>query len=138
MRRPIAIACLLAFLSVPTFAADCPVESMAPSEVEKLIVAAPGCEQSLKIFQSCGMGASSDVRLGGVVTEKCEAAFEGRLSGAERRAYSRAQAICEKKYQRETGSMYRSFEAFCFAEAAARMAKQVARPTAAKPGRPDR
>jgi hypothetical protein len=136
MHRLVAACSFLALLTVPAFAADCPVESMAPAEVEKLIVAAPGCERSLKIFQSCGMGASSDVRLGGVVTEKCEAVFEGRLSAAQKRAYSRAQAICGKKYEKETGTMYRSFEAFCSAEAAARVARQFSKTSPARPAKP--
>jgi hypothetical protein len=61
MSRSIAIASLLAMLAVPAIAADCPVESLLPSEVEKLVVAAPTCEQGLAIFESCGMGGMSDV-----------------------------------------------------------------------------
>lgn len=124
MRRLIAIVQTLAALSVAASAADCPVESMAPSEVEKLILAAPTCEQGLKIFESCGMGSMSDVTLGGVVIEKCEAVFEGKLSAAQRRSYDRAQKACDRKYARESGSEYRSLTAFCSAGAAGRMAKQ--------------
>src|ERR1700752_444407 len=104
MNRPIPIATVLAMLSAPAVAADCPVASMAPSEVEKLIVAAPSCEQGLKIFESCGMGGMSYVILGGVVIEKCEAVFEGKLTAAQRRSYDRAQKACDRKYARETSS----------------------------------
>jgi hypothetical protein len=127
MRRLLAIAHTFAVLSVPASAADCPVASMAPSEVEKLIAAAATCEQGLKIFESCGMGGMSDVTLGGVIIEKCEAVFEGKLSAAQRRSYDRAQKACDRKYARETGSEYRSLTAFCSAKAAGRMAKQFSK-----------
>jgi hypothetical protein len=127
MDRLITITSLVALLSFPATADDCPVESMAPSEVRKLIVAAPSCAQGLKIFESCGMGATSDVILGGVVIEKCEAEFEGKLSAAQRRSYDRAQAACDRKYAREQGSEYRSLTAFCAAAAAGRMAKQFSK-----------
>jgi hypothetical protein len=127
MRRSIAIVSMLAVLSVSAAAAECPVESLSPSEVEKLIVAAPTCEQGLKIFESCGMGGMSDVILGGVVIEKCEAVFEGKLSAAQRRSYDRANKACDRKYARETGSEYRSLTAFCSAAVAGRMAKQFSK-----------
>ena len=127
MRRVIAFATGLAAFAGPAKAADCPVVSMAPSEVEKRIVAAPTCEQGLKIFESCGMGGMSDVILGGVVIEKCEAVFEGKLSAARKRSYDRAQKVCDRKYARETGSEYRSLTAFCSAAVAGRMAKQFSK-----------
>lgn len=133
MSRLIAIVPLLAMLAVPAIAAECPVESLSPSEVEKLIVAAPTCEQGLKIFEGCGMGGMSDVILGGVVIEKCEAVFEGKLSTAQKRSYDRAQKACDRKYARESGSEYRSLTAFCSAAAAGRMAKQFSK--AATPAR---
>ena len=135
MNRPISIATVLAMLSAPAVAADCPVASMAPSEVEKLIVAAPSCEQGLKIFESCGMGGMSDVILGGVVIEKCEAVFEGKLSAAQRRSYDRAQKACDRKYAREAGSEYRSLTAFCSAAAAGRMAQQFSKASPAAPAK---
>jgi hypothetical protein len=50
--------------------------------------------------------------------------FEGKLSAARDRAYRRAKTVCEQKYEEEDGTMCRSFEAFCYAQAAHRMAKQ--------------
>ncbi len=124
MRRRIAVAPLVAMLATPAIATECPVASMAPSEVEKLILAAPGCDEALKIFESCGMGATSDLILGKFVVEKCEAIFEGKLSAAQRRNYERAQGACDGKYAGETGSEYRSLTAFCRAAAARRMARE--------------
>ncbi|MDQ8732233.1 hypothetical protein [Bradyrhizobium sp. LHD-71] len=135
MHRPLVAASLLVLSFAPAVAEDCPVKSMAPAEVEKLILAAPSCEQGLKIFQSCGMGGTSDVIVGAVVVVKCEAVFEGKLSARQQRAYDRAQAACDKKYASESGSMYRSLTAFCSAEAAARMAKQVSKTVPATPAK---
>lgn len=118
---------MLAALGVPAAAADCPVESLTPSEVEKRIVAAPTCAEGLRIFESCGMGGMSDVILGGVVIEKCEAVFEGKLSAAQQRGYDRANKACDRKYARETGSEYRSLTAFCSAKVAGRTAKQFSK-----------
>jgi hypothetical protein len=131
------IVCAVLFVSGPAaaVAADCPIESMNPVEVRKLIDAAPTCEQGLKIFQSCGWGATSDVVTSGHVIEKCEAVFAGKLSAAQKRSYSRAQRVCENKHANESGSEYASLRAFCSAEAAARMAKQVAKTAPATPAR---
>jgi hypothetical protein len=114
-------------LTTPAMAADCPVASMAPSEVEKLILAAPDCQGGLTIFESCGMGGTSDVIVGQVVIEKCEATFDGKLSVAQRRDYERTQRACDRKYARQTGTEYRSLTAFCLAAAAGRVAKQFAK-----------
>ncbi len=124
MRRHTVVAPLVAMLATPAIATGCPVASMAPSEVERLILAAPDCDEALKIFESCGMGATSDVMLGRFVVEKCEAIFEGKLSAAQRRNYEGAQGACDGKYAGETGSEYRSLTAFCRAAAARRMARE--------------
>jgi hypothetical protein len=105
-------------------ATECPVTSMAPSEVEELILAAPGCDEGLKIFESCGMGATSDVFLGKLVVEKCEAVFEGKLSASRRRNYEGAQGACDSTYASETGSVHRSLTAFCRAAAAGHVARE--------------
>lgn len=122
MRRPTVVASLIAMLATPAIATECPVASLAPSEVEKLILAAPGCDDALKIFESCGMGATSDVVLGELVVEKCEATFGGKLSAAQRRTYEEAQGACDRKYASEPGSEYRSRTAFCRAATAGRTA----------------
>lgn len=124
MCRCIVVAALVAMPAAPAIAAECPVASRAPSEVEKLILAAPGCDEGLKIFESCGMGATSDVILGELVVEKCKAIFEGKLSAAQRRHYDGAQGACDRKYASETGSEYRSRTALCRAAAAGRMARE--------------
>lgn len=75
-------------------------------------------------LERCGMGATSDVILGKLVVEKCEAVFEGKLSASQRRNYEGAQGACDSKYASDTGSVYRSLTAFCRAAAAGHMARE--------------
>jgi len=70
------------------------------------------------LFEICRFGASGDVSLGAIVTEKCEGDFLSKLNTAQRRAYDREQKKCQRKYAHEDGTMYRSFEAFCGADLA--------------------
>jgi hypothetical protein len=134
--RILVVLSVLAFVasSLATAAdGECPVQSY--DEIAKAVHNAPSCGASLAIFERCGSGATSDVTVGEIVVGKCEAVFEGKLSAARKRAYDRAQTICEKKYIKETGSMYRSFEAFCYAKAAANVAKQFSKTSPAIPAK---
>lgn len=135
MKLPIAPLVVLAVL-VPAMAlaaADrCPVESLDLAVIEKGIKDAPGCDAALSMFKTCSVGASGDVGLGAAVTEKCEALFDGKLSAPQKAAYSRARQACEAKYARESGTMYRSFEAFCLAQAAHKTARPFFQPAATK------
>jgi hypothetical protein len=85
---------------------------------------APTCSAALELFGACAVGASSDVRLGGTVIERCERDFLTRLNKAQKRYYQAAQKRCERQYSRREGSMYRSAEAFCLAEIADKYAKR--------------
>ena len=118
---------LIAFLAalaviVPSiaFAADdrCPIESLSIADITKGISQAPTCDVALKMFQKCSVGTSGDIGIGEVVTQKCEALFKGKLSAQQTRAYSHARQVCDSKYAKEDGTMYRPFEAFCRAQAA--------------------
>jgi hypothetical protein len=139
MKRSVIAALSILALCAPSLAGaadlECPVGSLAFDQIEKAVQDAPSCDASLAIFRRCGAGASSDVALGGIVTGKCEAAFDGKLSAAQNRAYSRAKTVCGTKYEEEDGTMYRSFEAFCYAQAAHRMATQVSRKVPATPAK---
>jgi hypothetical protein len=95
---------------------DCP--AIDGQEIERVIAEAPSCERSMALFRICAFGASGDIYLGAIVREKCEADFLDTLSQRERRRYNRWIRYCERRYERETGTMYRSLEAFCVAEVA--------------------
>jgi len=80
--------------------------------------AARSCDAAYKIIDDCNFGASGDVPTAGAVQEKCERDFLATLTGAQKRAYQRKISVCERKYAKEDGTMYRSFTAFCQAGAA--------------------
>ena len=91
---------------------------------EDAVRKAPTCNAALKVAEACAYGASGDTGLTNIVLEKCEAGFSARMSKAERRVYDRGIKRCDEKYKNESGTMYRSFSAFCRAT--------LARDTAAK------
>ncbi len=74
------------------------------------------------MMEACAYTASGDVALGTAVNEKCEATFAGKLSKAQRTTYDRGIKQCDDKYKNESGTMYRSFSAFCRAELAVKTA----------------
>jgi hypothetical protein len=98
---------------------ECPVASSLDTS-EEAIRKAPTCKQALEIMEACALGASGDTALGSAVVDKCEAGFLSKLSKTQRRDYDRGIKQCDSKYRRESGSMYRSFEAFCRAQLAVR------------------
>ena len=102
----------------------CP--ALDAEEIEKLLAEAPSCDRSMDLFRACAYGAGGDTGLGAIVTEKCEAAFLAKLSRAERRVYNGKIRACNRNYARESGTMYRSFEAFCRAGVAQRYARRAA------------
>ena len=57
--------------------------------------------------------------------EKCESGFVARLTPKQRASYQRQIRQCERKYARETGTMYRSFAASCRVNVALRFARAL-------------
>ena len=113
----------------------CPIEDFTEDAREKLVQDAPSCDKALDLFRACSLGASGDVALGAIVVEKCEAGFLNRLTKDQRRTYDREQKGCQNKYRRESGTMYRSFEAFCGAGLARNYARRYASPKGAAPAK---
>lgn len=111
MSRSLLVFAFILVAVVASAAAECPTRE--GDRILDLLDQAPSCEASLALFQACAYGASADVGLSEVVIGKCERDFLIRLSPPQRRTYAAEQQRCARKYQNETGSMYRSFEAFC-------------------------
>jgi hypothetical protein len=111
----------------PTDPKECPVEERSLDAIVNAIKAAPSCDKSMEVFAACSYKASGDVSLGAAVTEKCEADFLAKLKPAQRRAYDGGQKRCARKYRHESGTMYRSFEAFCGAELAQSYARKFSK-----------
>jgi hypothetical protein len=118
---------IVAMTIAPATAAtlDCP--SRDRDNILDLLDQAPTCEQSLAQFQACSYGASGDVALSEVVIRKCEGDFLTKLSKSQRQSYDRQQKQCSLKYRNESGTMYRSFEAFCSANLAKDYARRFAK-----------
>ncbi len=134
-RLVIVLSLLTALVPASAGAAEqkaCPIEPFDLAAVEQVIRRAPGCDAAMTIFNRCGVGTSADLHTGDIVIRTCEAAFAGKLSAAQTRAYARAKQVCASKYAHESGTMYRSFEAYCAAQAAHRLALQVTGATAGK------
>jgi hypothetical protein len=121
----IAVIVLLAWpADAPALAKDCPAQDFSHEAREEAVRKAPSCRESLDVMEACAYTATGDVSLGEIVRKKCEAGFLAKLGKAQRRTYDRAIKHCDDKYKNESGTMYRSFSAFCRAI--------LARDTAAK------
>jgi hypothetical protein len=120
----LAVAAIL-LISGSGWAMDCPVKVRVEGTHEaqqEAIRKAPTCKRALAIMEACAYTASGDVGLGNAVHENCEPLFLPRLRKAQRRAYDREQKRCSDKYAHESGTMYRSFTAFCQAESTVKYA----------------
>ena len=106
-------------------AAVCLDKSMTRDEIVDAINATHGCEAAMKLFTDCEFGTSGDIALGAAVENKCEGDFLKRLKVSQKRSYQREMRVCDRKYQNEDGTMYRSFTAFCRAEVAQRYARTM-------------
>ena len=109
--RTIALLMVAALTTMASaWAAECTIERDA---VDNALRQAPSCATAYRLFEACAYGATGDVPLGATVQEKCEADFVKKLDGAKKSTYRKQVAACDRKYAKESGSMYRSFAAFC-------------------------
>jgi hypothetical protein len=97
---------------------QCPVTEHTLDAIEAAIEQAASCRESMGIFQACAYVASGDVPLGEAAIRKCEGDFLNKLNAHQKRAYENEIKRCWQKYRRESGTMYRSFEAMCAAAVA--------------------
>lgn len=127
------------FLVVLAFAAAVPgVVSAAPKDPKECprpfsdreqitadLAAARSCTAAVDLFAACQGGASGDIEYGDIVVKRCERDFLGGLTPAKLRTYRDAHKQCGRKYAKQSGTMYRSFEAFCHAEVAQTFARRA-------------
>jgi NAD(P)-dependent dehydrogenase (short-subunit alcohol dehydrogenase family) len=99
----------------PSDPKECPVSEHSLDAIEAAIDQAASCRGSMDIFQACAYVASGDVPLGQAVIRKCEGDFLNKLNSRQKRSYENEIKRCWRKYRRESGTMYRSFEAMCAA-----------------------
>jgi hypothetical protein len=117
-------AFLLSAALKPAIAGDEECPTLDGEKIRELLVRSPTCDRSLALFKSCAFGAGGDIDLSDVVIKKCEGDFLSKLSASQRRTYYRKQKRCASKYQNQSGTMYRSFEAFCSANLAQTYARR--------------
>ncbi len=126
LRSCLAVPAVLLMLGA-AHAADekCPAPSTEGDAIVAALQAAPSCDRVMKLFRACEYGASPDVEFGEIVEKKCEADFLSGLGAAQKRAYARELKRCDDKYANESGTMYRSFTAFCRAEVSQRYSQKA-------------
>ena len=115
-----ALVVIFSFSAGPALASICLGKSMSLEETVAAISATSGCDRAMKLFEDCAYTASGDVSLGAAVEKKCESDFLSRLKPSQKVAYQREMGACDRKYRNESGTMYRSFTAFCRAKIAQR------------------
>jgi hypothetical protein len=120
-----ALAIIFLLNAGPALAFICLDKSMSLEEGVDAISATPSCGRAMKLFQDCSLGTSGDIRLGAAVEKKCEGDFLSRLRAPQKKAYQDALEACQHKYDGESGTMYRSFSAFCRAQVAQRYSRQA-------------
>jgi hypothetical protein len=130
---PAVLAVILSLGASPALAVVCQDTSMSLDEVVDVIKAAHGCAGAMKIFKECSLGTSGDIRMGEAVENKCESDFLDKLKAPQKQAYQREMTVCDRKYRNESGTMYRSFTAFCRAEISQRYSARTLK--AASPSR---
>ncbi|MFB9269454.1 hypothetical protein ACFFWD_41170 [Bradyrhizobium erythrophlei] len=119
------LAAIMSITASPALAAVCMDKSMTQDEIVDTINAQRGCEGAMKVFRECEFGASGDVLLGAAVEKKCEADFLSGLGRSRKTAYAGELKRCDAKYRNESGTMYRSFTAFCRAEVSQRYSQKA-------------
>jgi hypothetical protein len=119
----LAVSAALLF-ATPVQAKDCPVKDFTLDAREEAIRKAASCPQALEIMQACAYGAGGDTSLSNAVHERCEPGFLPKLSKAQKKAYDREQKRCDDKYAKQSGTMYRSFTAFCQAQSTVNYARR--------------
>lgn len=125
MTRLLLVLVGLLFMAPPLTAADCPVERNGDA-ISAALEKAPTCAAAQKLFEDCAYVASIDSMFGGIVTEKCEKDFLTKLSATQRKSYNGQKVACSRKYAKQEGTMYRSFEAMCISTLAVRNSKRLA------------
>ncbi|ERF84480.1 hypothetical protein JQ559_27470 [Bradyrhizobium viridifuturi] len=126
LRSCLAVPAVLLMLGTARAATEeCPAKSTQMDDIIAELQKAPSCNRAMKIFEACEYGASGDVQFGEVVEKKCEADFLSGLGASQKKLYAGQLKRCDHKYDNESGTMYRSFTAFCRAIVAQRFSQKA-------------
>ena len=121
--RGLPVVLLMMICAPPAFAAECPAASS--DAVLSALRNARSCRGAAQTYKACTRATTQDVPFAEAVVGKCESGFVARLTPKQRASYRRQMSRCERKYARQTGTMYRSFEASCRVNVALRFARAL-------------
>ncbi len=96
--------------------AGCPIEFKDGEnlfeETLKAIEAEPDCNKAADIAFNCAWGSGADVSFAGAAREKCEKTM-GKFSAKEKATYNGLLSLCQRKYEKMDGTMFRAMAAHC-------------------------
>ncbi|HKH01858.1 MAG TPA: hypothetical protein VKB08_14200 [Bradyrhizobium sp.] len=120
-----ALLVVLLLAACPAQAEDCPAKTTQMDDILVALNEAQSCDRAMKVFEACEYVASGDVQFGAVVEKKCERDFLDQMRKPKKQAYAREMRVCDRKYRNESGTMSRSFTAFCRAMVAQRYSHEA-------------
>jgi hypothetical protein len=123
--RMILACSAILLMSLVARAQEC--QSLGQADREARIQKAPTCDTAMEAFSDCAYGASGDVGLADIATDKCEAEFLQKISVKQRRAYIVALKHCDDKYENMESTMYIAMAAGCRAELAQSYARKFSK-----------
>lgn len=103
------LGALLSLLSAGLMATECPADGV---EIEAQISRSESCYEAAKIARDCAWGSSIDVSFVAAASEICLKTYDS-WSDKHKIIMSTVIEDCQRKYENESGSLYRSMAAFC-------------------------
>ena len=91
---------------------SCPIADYDADRISAAIEGAGSCYTAAGIAESCAFGSSLDVSFVASATAICERGF-GAMTATHKRAYDTLLGKCSAKFENESGTLYRSMNAFC-------------------------
>jgi len=96
-------------LSISAMAVECPSTA---EEVQTQIEQQTECYFAAQIARECAWGSSIDVQFVSSAAEKCMD-FEPKMKRSDKKIYNNLLTKCNKKYENQEGTLYRSMHAHC-------------------------
>jgi hypothetical protein len=89
-----------------------------------VIAKAASCDEAVRLFKKCAVGASLDGRLALRAVENCEKRFLAGLPDPREREYRKDMEACNAPYASKQGTIYRAKSAHCRVGVALKYSKQ--------------
>jgi hypothetical protein len=118
----ISLACLLSIGLSAEALAECPATNV--DHRLGVISSAASCDEAVRLFKKCAIGASLDGRLALRAVENCEKRFLPNLPEVRQREYRKEIEVCNAPYVSKQGTIYRSKSAHCRVSVALKYSKQ--------------